>query len=233
MLVHLSHTRGFADHGWLKSAHTFSFADYYDPSRMGFGSLRVINDDFIKPQMGFGTHPHRDMEIITIPLEGVLKHKDSEGHSSLIRKGEVQIMSAGTGIAHSEVNGSDKEAVKLLQIWVLPKKLGVKPRYEQKSFSHADRQNKFQLIVSPEGSEDSVLINQDAFFSLSDLNAGRRISYQKKKSGNGLYLFVIKGEVEVKGKTFEERDAVGIEDFDSLDINSRKDSELLLMEVPL
>lgn len=233
MITHPSDTRGLANHGWLKSRHTFSFADYYNPERMGFGALRVINDDSVDAGMGFGTHPHRDMEIISIPLEGALAHRDSEGNSSVIRKGEVQIMSAGTGIYHSEMNASAAEAVKFLQIWVLPKKLSVKPRYEQKAFTHEARKNKFLTVVSPDGREGSVSINQNAFFTLVDLDAGKMLTYEKKSSGNGLYLFVIKGRGEIEGQKFADRDGVGIPSFENLKVSAETDTELLLMEVPV
>ncbi len=232
MITHLSETRGLADHGWLKSRHTFSFANYYNPERMGFGALRVINDDSVDAGQGFGTHPHRDMEIISIPLEGVLGHKDSEGNNGLIKKGEVQIMSAGTGIAHSEMNASTTDAVKFLQIWVLPKKLGIKPRYEQKSFDEKERKNKLVTVVSPDGRDGSVTINQDAFFSLTDLDAGKVISYGRKLAGNGVYVFVLKGEIEIEGKPFSARDGVGIPDFESIKIEAKTAAEILLMEVP-
>lgn len=233
MITHPSETRGLANHGWLKSRHTFSFAEYYNPERMGFGALRVINDDSVDPGMGFGTHPHRDMEIISIPLEGALQHKDSEGNSSVIKKGEVQIMSAGTGIAHSEYNASRSEAVKFLQIWVLPKKLGIKPRYEQKAFTHEERKNKISTVVSPDGRNGSVTINQNAFFSLTDLEGGKEVTYERQLGSNGVYVFVISGEIEIDGKTFGTRDGVGIQEFDSLKITATKDSEVLLMEVPV
>lgn len=232
MITHQAQTRGYADHGWLKSHHTFSFADYYNPERMGFGALRVINDDSVAGGMGFGTHPHRDMEIISIPLEGALAHKDSTGTASVIRKGEVQIMSAGTGILHSEFNANHDETAKFLQIWVLPKKLNVKPRYEQKAFTHEERKNKLQLVVSPDGREGSVSINQDAFFSLVDLEQDKELSYQKKLSGNGLYVFLISGKIEVNGEVLNARDGLGIEYFDTLNMKALSGSEILLMEVP-
>jgi len=233
MIIHTSESRGQANHGWLKSRHTFSFADYYNPERIQFGALRVINDDFIAAGMGFGTHPHRDMEIITIPLEGALKHQDSMGTSSVITRGEIQIMSAGTGITHSEFNASKEEPVKLLQIWVLPKKLNVEPRYEQKAFLHEDRKNKIMTVVSPDGRDGSVSINQDAFFSLTDLDQGKKIAYQCQHPGNGVYVFVIEGEIKIDGKTFKSRDAVGIEAFTAIEIEADKNSEVLLMEIPL
>lgn len=233
MITHTSESRGLANHGWLKSRHTFSFADYYNPERMNFGALRVINDDSVDAGMGFGTHPHRDMEIISIPLEGTLAHRDSEGNAGLIKKGEVQIMSAGTGIAHSEMNASQSEAVKFLQIWVMPKKLGIKPRYEQKAFKHEDRKNKIATVVSPDGRHGSVSINQDAFFSLSDLEAGKEVFYHKHMEGNGVYAFIISGDVEINGETFKTRDGVGITNFNNLEIKAKSDSEILLMEVPV
>lgn len=233
MITHTSESRGLANHGWLKSRHTFSFADYYNPERMGFGALRVINDDSVDAGMGFGTHPHRDMEIISIPLEGSLKHKDSQGNSTVIKKGEVQIMSAGTGIAHSEMNGSDSEAVKFLQIWVLPKKLGVEPRYEQKFFPHEGRKNKFATVVSPDGRDNSITINQNAFFSLIDLDQGKDAIYEKKSAGNGVYIFILKGNVSVDGREFGARDGIGITEFEKTILKATSDSEILLMEVPV
>ncbi len=233
MHIHPSHSRGKADHGWLKSHHTFSFADYFDPERMGFGTLRVINDDIIAPGMGFGTHPHRDMEIITIPTAGALAHKDSEGNSSVIRKGEVQIMSAGTGIRHSEFNASDSELSELLQIWVHPKVKNVKPRYEQKSFTPESRRNQFSLVVSPDGRESSVVINQDAFFSLADMEEGVELTYQAKLSGNGAYLFVLTGEISLNGMKLHARDGVGIDDLSCLELKALTQAEVLIMEVPL
>lgn len=233
MITHLSNTRGLADHGWLKSRHTFSFAEYYNPERLGFGALRVINDDSVAPGMGFGTHPHRDMEIISIPLEGALQHKDSEGNESVIRKGEVQIMSAGTGILHSEYNASSSETVKFLQIWVMPEKLRVKPRYEQKAFAHSERQNKIATVVSPDGRGGSVVINQNAFFSLTDLDEGKSVTYERQAEGNGLYIFILNGEVEVDGAKFKDRDGVGIKSFKSTSIKALSSAEVLLMEVPV
>lgn len=233
MIIHPSESRGEASHGWLHSRHTFSFADYYNPERMGFGALRVINDDSVDAAMGFGRHPHRDMEIISIPLEGSLSHQDSEGNSSIIRKGEVQIMSAGTGIFHSEMNASTDDAVKFLQIWVLPKKMGIKPRYEQKNFEQENRKNKLATVVSPDGKEGSITINQDAFFSLTDLDAGKDVTYTRKLDGNGVYVFVLSGEIEIDGKAFGRRDGIGIKDFENINLKALQNSEVLLMEVPV
>jgi redox-sensitive bicupin YhaK (pirin superfamily) len=233
MIIHLAKTRGHADHGWLKSYHTFSFADYYNPERMNFGVLRVINDDSVAPAMGFGRHPHRDMEIISIPLEGEVEHQDSEGNHSVIQKGEVQVMSAGTGILHSEFNPSKTIPAKFLQIWVLPKKLGIKPRYGQKSFPLQERREKFQLVVSPDGREGSLAINQDAFFSLRHLHSGSEASYKKYLPQNGAYLFIISGEVEIDGKPFGPRDGVGIKDLERISIKAKSEAEVLVMEVPV
>lgn len=229
-----SFTRGSADHGWLKAKHSFSFASYYNPDRMGFGQLRVINDDIIAPAKGFGTHPHQDMEIITIPLEGSLAHKDSEGNSSTIRHGEVQMMSAGTGILHSEFNASNTDPVNLLQIWVLPEKKGIAPRYDQKVFEPEGRKNQFQRVVAPLGdSSDAVQINQQAYFSLVDMDEAKELSYELKSPKNGLYVFVIDGELEAGGEKLERRDALTVEDASNLNLKANKSSQVLIMEVPM
>lgn len=231
-IVHTSNSRGFADHGWLQSYHSFSFANYYNPEKMGFKALRVINDDYIAPAQGFGTHPHQDMEIITVPLRGSLKHKDTMGNETVIQHGEVQLMSAGTGVFHSEYNNSPTEDVNMLQIWVLPKKKRIEPRYDQKKFEEADRKNKFQIVVSPDGRENSVEINQDAFFFLSDLDAGKSIDYKLNMNGNGIYVFVIDGELELNGTKLGKRDALGLDNFDKVTFNVKKDTKLLVIEVP-
>lgn len=231
MISHPSDSRGLANHGWLKSRHTFSFADYYNPQRMNFGALRVLNDDSVEAGNGFGTHPHRDMEIISIPLQGMLKHQDSEGNKGLIKKGEVQIMSAGTGILHSEENGSGNEQVKFLQIWVMPKKYGITPRYGQKQYDFKD--NTQTLVVSPDGREGSLEINQDAFFTIANMDANRIIDYKTKIDGNGLYIFVLDGSVEVNGARLNTRDGLGIPVLQDAKINVLAKSEVLLMEVPM
>lgn len=231
MITHSADSRGRADHGWLFSRHTFSFADYYDPERMGFGTLRVINDDKIAPEAGFGRHHHRDMEIITIPLEGTLEHRDSEGHQSKINKGEVQVMSAGTGIFHSEYNASTFEPVKLLQIWVLPKLQGVSPRYEQSTYDLVNGQ--LTLIVSPHGKGGKVTINQDAYFSLGLLEAGKDINYRFYAPNQGLYVFVISGEVMANKQVLRSRDAIGITGEQNVQISALSTTEVLLMEVPM
>ena len=239
-VIHRSEDRGSADHGWLKAKHSFSFASFFDPARMGFGLLRVINDDIIAPSKGFDTHPHRDMEIVTIPLSGALAHKDSEGHESVIRHGEVQLMSAGKGIYHSEFNASNSEEVNLLQIWVMPKELRIAPRYDQRFFTEEGRKNRWQTVVAPmererTGMAEAVKINQESFFSLADLEGGRELEYRFHigGAGRGAYLFVIDGEVEVDGERLRRRDAMGIAESQELTIKSSRESQLLLIEVPL
>jgi redox-sensitive bicupin YhaK (pirin superfamily) len=231
MIIHPADTRGGADHGWLRARHSFSFAEYYDPSRMGFGALRVINDDAIAPDRGFGAHPHRDMEIITIPLEGTLRHQDSMGNTSEIQKGEVQLMSAGTGVVHSEFNASADAPVKLLQIWVLPKLLGIKPRYEQRSFPLTP--NELRLLISPDGEAGSVRINQDAWFSQVKLEEGREITYELRGTDSGVYAFVIDGEVELAGELLRRRDGAGLAKVSELSLFARRPAEVLLIEVPM
>tara|TARA_B100001971_G_scaffold215190_1_gene259711 strand:- start:152633 stop:153436 length:804 start_codon:yes stop_codon:yes gene_type:complete len=231
-VLHPSNSRGHANHGWLQSYHSFSFANYYNPEMMGYKALRVINDDYIAPSQGFGTHPHQDMEIITVPLRGSLKHKDTMGNETIIRHGEVQLMSAGTGVYHSEYNHSADEDVNMLQIWVLPKKKRIEPRYGQKKFIAQERKNKLQLVISPDGRDDSIEINQDAFFWLSDLDAGQSLDYQLKLKANGLYAFVIDGEIEIAGHKLNTRDALGIDEFEQVTIRANKDTQLLLIEVP-
>ena len=232
-VIHRADSRGVADHGWLHSRHTFSFANYHDPERMGFGKLRVINDDIVKGGGGFGTHPHDNMEIISVPLSGALRHRDSMGNTHVIRQGDVQIMSAGSGLTHSEYNDSASAPVNFLQIWVMPRKRNIEPRYGQKAFEHADRHNRFQTVVAPEDDSDAVWINQDAWFSLGDFDAGRGGHCQARKPGNGLYLFVIEGQIEIAGQTLGKRDGIGIADAGKPDIRAVADSQLLLMDVPM
>jgi quercetin 2,3-dioxygenase len=231
MIFHPAESRGHADHGWLKSYHTFSFANYYDPDRMNFGALRVINDDLVMGGMGFAKHPHKDMEIISIPLLGDLEHADNVGNHGIIRKGEVQIMSAGTGIMHSEKNGNAKDPVGLLQIWVLPKKLGVTPRYDQRPYELKD--DATTLVVSPDGRDGSVSINQDAFFSLSKISSDRTVNYNVNLAGNGVYVFVIEGQVEVNGKALNPRDGLGLSDLKTVTVTAKQKAEVLIMEVPM
>lgn len=231
-IVHSSASRGTANHGWLKSRHTFSFAGYHNPERVHFGALRVLNDDQVAGGQGFGTHPHDNMEIVSIPLQGDLAHQDSTGRSEVIREGDVQIMSAGTGIRHSEFNHNKDEEVHFLQIWVFPKERNITPRYEQQSYSAEDRMNKFQTVVSPEGG-DAVWINQDAFFSLANLDAGVKLNYEVKKPGNGVYLFVLNGELTAAGENLDTRDAVAITEAESFEIKAKSYAEVLVIEVPM
>jgi quercetin 2,3-dioxygenase len=232
-IVHRSDSRGNADHGWLKSRHTFSFAEYHDSERVRFGLLRVLNDDHVEAGMGFGTHPHDNMEIISIPLKGALAHKDSTGNEHVINTGDVQIMSAGSGLYHSEYNASKKDEVNFLQIWVFPKERDIEPRYEQKTFDTAGRKNKFQTVVSPEKNSGTVWINQDAYFSLANLDKDVNVNYGIKHKGNGVYIFVLEGAIEAAGEKLEKRDAIGIEETDSIDIKAGENSEILVIEVPM
>lgn len=232
-MYHENQSRGLADHGWLKSRHTFSFADYYNPESMNFGLLRVLNDDIVTPSMGFGTHPHENMEIISIPLSGALRHEDSMGNKHIISTGEVQIMSAGSGITHSEYNDSSSEDVNFLQIWVLPKERDITPRYDQKLFDEGNRINRFQLLVAPENSEETVLINQDAWFSLADIEAEKQVVYEKNDKKNGVYFFVIEGNVNIDGNAVKRRDGLGIVDGKTYPIVAQSKAQILAIEVPL
>lgn len=231
--IHKANTRGNANHGWLQSYHTFSFANYYNPERMHFGALRVLNDDTVQAGMGFGTHPHRDMEIISIPLQGDLEHKDSMGNTTVIKHGDIQVMSAGTGVQHSEYNKNRDSLVKFLQIWVFPKKQGVTPRYDQITLNPSDRKNTLQQILSPNPEDAGVWIHQDAWFYLGDLEAGFTTTYNLNKKGNGVYAFVLNGAVKIAGQQLETRDGLGIWDTDSFGLEATSNSEVLLMEVPM
>jgi len=232
-VLHKAETRGNANHGWLQSYHTFSFANYYNPERMHFGVLRVLNDDTVQGGMGFGTHPHDNMEIISIPLEGDLEHKDSMGNVAVIRNGDVQVMSAGTGIQHSEKNKNGHQQVKFLQIWVFPNKRNVEPRYDQITLDPAERKNKLQQILSPNPDDAGVWIHQNAWFHLGEFEAGKTTEYQIKASGNGVYAFVLSGDVTINGQSLNSRDGLGIWDTQKISIESNSHSELLLMEVPM
>jgi redox-sensitive bicupin YhaK (pirin superfamily) len=223
--------RGKADFGWLNSHHSFSFGQWYDPAKIHFGALRVLNDDIVTGGKGFGTHPHDNMEIVSIPLKGALAHKDSTGTDGIIRTGDVQIMSAGTGIRHSEYNASQTDDVNFLQVWIIPKKLNIQPRYEQKTFDAADRKNKWQVVVSPEKDASSVWINQDAVFSLAHIDGN--ITYVNKFKGNGIYLFVLGGEVTVNNEVLKKRDAIEITGVDTVEINAIKEADLLAIEIPV
>lgn len=232
-VIHRANTRGYIDHGWLKTYHTFSFAGYYDKSRVHFGMLRVLNDDIIEAGEGFGTHPHENMEIVTIPISGSLAHRDSMGHEEVITENEVQVMSAGTGLMHSEYNASNEDEVNLLQIWVFPKEHDIEPRYDQKIFDPFLMKNNILTVVSPEKSDDTLWINQDAYFSLSELDAGKNIEYKINKNGNGLYVFVIKGKVNIDNEELNERDGMEIERVETININAKSDSKILFIEIPM
>ncbi len=232
-VLHKAETRGHANHGWLNSYHTFSFANYYNPDRMHFGALRVLNDDTVEAGEGFGTHPHDNMEIISIPLEGDLEHKDSMGNVAVIRNGDIQVMSAGTGIYHSEYNKNRDRRVKFLQIWVFPNKKNVTPRYDQITLNEEDRHNRFQQIVSPNTNDAGVWIHQDAWFHLGKFDKGVSQDYGLRSKGNGLYVFVLTGEIEIEGQTLKTRDGFGLWDLDKVKVTANSESEFLLMEVPM
>lgn len=233
-ILHKSESRGDANHGWLHSRHTFSFVNYYNPERMHFGALRVLNDDFVAEGMGFGIHPHNNMEIVSIPLEGALEHKDSMGNVSVIKNGDVQVMSAGTGITHSEYNKNKDKPVKFLQIWVLPDKKNATPRYDQITLDPSHRRNKFQQIVSPNDNDEGVWVHQDAWFHLGTFDKGFSTIHHIKKSGNGVYVFIIRGDAKIDGALLNERDGLGIWNTGKFTFEANSaDAEVLLMEVPM
>ncbi len=232
-VLHKAGTRGHANHGWLDSHHTFSFAGYYNPERMNFGVLRVLNDDVVSSGMGFPTHPHQNMEIISIPLEGDLQHRDSMGNVAVIKAGDVQVMSAGTGVEHSEFNKNQDSLVRFLQIWVFPRERNITPRYDQITLEKGQATNTFQQILSPDPTDEGVWINQDAWFSLGELAAGHEQSYAIKKAGNGVYVFVLEGSVEINGEQLELRDGLGIWDADGFVVKAAQDARVLLMDVPM
>jgi len=232
-IYHAADSRGDANHGWLKSSHTFSFANYHNPERMGFGVLRVINDDFVIGGQGFGNHSHRNMEIISIPLSGKLAHGDSIGNEGVIETGEIQVMSAGTGITHSEMNGDDAEAVRFLQIWVKPNKMDVAPRYQQVHMGDIMRPNEFSQVLSPNADDAGVWIHQDAWFSMGDFDEGISQTYQLNDPNNGVYVFVLSGEVVIHGQVLSTRDGLCIWDTQSFTMDATVASRVLVMEVPL
>jgi quercetin 2,3-dioxygenase len=229
-IIHKAADRGHVNHGWLNASHSFSFASYYDPNKEQFGALRVLNDDIVKAGYGFGMHPHNNMEIVTIPLKGALKHRDSSGGEGVIRTGDVQIMSAGKGIMHSE-HATAEEDVNLFQIWVFPKVRDIEPRYDQRTFDEGDRQHNWQIVVSPEEAHNALWINQDAYFSLG--NFTDVTTYALHKADNGVYIMVIEGEAEIDGNRLSERDAIGITDASSVQINVLQPTRLLAVEVPM
>ena len=232
-LIHKADTRGHANHGWLNSHHTFSFANYYDRERMNFGVLRVVNDDTVAAGMGFGTHPHDNMEIVSIPLEGDLEHKDSMGNITVIKEGDVQVMSAGTGVTHSEYNKNKDKEVKFLQIWIFPNKKNVTPRYDQISLQDIRKENEFYQILSPNQDDQGVWIHQDAWFHLGNFTKGTTDEYNIKKEGNGLYAFILEGEVEINGEILSKRDGMGIWNTDTFELKATENAHVLLMEVPM
>ena len=232
-IIHKAETRGHANHGWLDTYHTFSFAGYHDPERVHFGVLRVLNDDSVIAGAGFGTHPHENMEIISIPLEGDLEHQDSMGNVTVIKEGDVQVMSAGTGVMHSEKNKNRDKAVKFLQIWIFPREKGVEPRYDQISIRDVEERNKFYQILSPNADDQGVWIHQDAWFSLGKFDKGSADSYKLNKAGNGIYLFVLEGKVNVNGEELNRRDGIGITGVEELIVEAGEEAEVLLMELPM
>lgn len=232
-VLHTADSRGHADHGWLNARHSFSFASYYDPSRMGFGMLRVLNDDTVAAGMGFGTHPHNDMEIVTIPLEGDLQHKDSLGNGTIIAQGEIQVMSAGTGIQHSEFNPNSDREVKLLQIWVKPEKKGVQPRYDQIPINSEGKLNTLNQIVSPNEDDEGVWVHQQAWFHLGDFDEDTELQFPVQGSNHGVYVFVIEGSAEVSGEKLGKRDAMGIWETASVDFKVASGSRVLAITVPM
>ncbi len=225
--------RGKANYGWLQANYSFSFANWYDPNKIHFGALRVLNDDIVAPGMGFGQHPHNDMEIVTIPLEGKLKHRDSTGSEGAIGVGDIQVMSAGTGVEHSEMNGSATESVKVLQTWIFPRERGVTPRYDEKHFPVLEETDRFHLVVSPDGRDGSLWIHQDAFYHLGKFTDDTSVEWKPQMEGNGLYIFVIEGVIEVDGNIVRMRDALSVEKFNSLSVNIQRGSYVLLIEVPM
>jgi len=232
-VLHRSETRGDANHGWLHSRHTFSFADYYDPERVHFGMLRVLNDDIVEAGRGFGTHPHDNMEIISIPLEGDLEHKDSMGNVSIIKLGDIQVMSAGTGIAHSEYNKNQDKPVKFLQIWIFPNKRNVKPRYDQITLKIEDRHNRLQQILSPNPGDEGVWIFQNTWFHIGKFDKGFTTDYYIKAKGNGIYAFVLSGDMTINNQELKYRDGLGIWEIDKITVRADSDTEFLIMEVPM
>ncbi|OAV44120.1 pirin family protein [Lewinella sp. 4G2] len=232
-VFHPANSRGAAEHGWLTSHHTFSFANYYNPERMGFGTLRVLNDDHVAAGRGFGKHPHDNMEIISIPLSGDLRHEDSMGNETIIKEGDIQAMSAGTGVAHSEMNANADKAVDFLQIWVYPKTRNIEPKYSQITLDSKDLDGQLKEIVAPVGTDAGVTVNQDAWFHLGNLKDGQTITYDVKKDGNGVYAFLLEGKATIAGKELNRRDGLGVWETDEFSIKAASDAKLLLMEIPM
>lgn len=231
-VFHPADQRGHANHGWLDAHHSFSFASWYDPSKIHFGALRVLNDDIIAGSMGFGTHPHDNMEIITIPLVGALKHRDSMGNEATITAGEIQVMSAGTGIQHSEFNATN-ETLNLFQIWVFPNKKNVTPRYDQQLLDTAKMKNNFAQILSPDPADDGVWIHQDAWFHLGEFDKGQSANYTVKSANNGVYVLVVEGQITINGQELNKRDALGVWNTEAFAISFNENSKVLLLDVPM
>lgn len=232
-ILHKADSRGHANHGWLKTYHTFSFASYYNPERIHFGALRVLNDDTIAAGEGFGTHPHDNMEIITIPLFGGLEHKDSMGNAGIIKSGDLQVMSAGTGIQHSEFNANVDKDVKLLQIWVFPNEKNVKPRYDQIPINDLEKENDLFQILSPDKNDEGVWIHQDAWFHMGNLKSGWKGEYKFKGKNHGVYIFVIEGTIKVEDIQLNKRDGLGVSEIKNINISANNNSKILIMEVPM
>lgn len=226
-------SRGYADHGWLRSHHTFSFANYRDNNRIHFGVLRVLNDDYIAAGMGFGTHPHDNMEIITIPLSGALAHKDSMGNGTIIKQGDIQVMSAGTGIEHSEFNANQDIPTEIFQIWIFPNQVNVEPRYQQITLNRAERHNQWDQVLSPNADDKGVWIHQNTWFHMSDLDAGATLNYTLKAPNNGVFVFIIEGNVNLGAHTLERRDALGLWDVKEFTLQANENTEILIMEIPM
>jgi redox-sensitive bicupin YhaK (pirin superfamily) len=234
-IIDKSTSRGYADHGWLKSYHTFSFAGYQNPERMNFGALRVLNDDLVQPKMGFGTHPHQNMEIISIPLKGALSHQDSMGNKRAINVDEVQVMSAGTGLTHSEFNDSKTEETNFLQLWIIPEEMGVTPNYEQRFFDVSGRKNNLQTVVAPKDKleGDALPISQQAYIYRTDLEIDKSVSLNVKNKNNGFYVFVEDGKIDFNGTELETRDAIGIYEVESISLTAKANTKLIIIEVPM
>ncbi|MFK7756485.1 MAG: pirin family protein [Flavobacteriales bacterium] len=232
-ILHKAETRGRANHGWLQSFHTFSFAGYHNPHRMNFGVLRVLNDDTVAGGQGFGTHPHANMEIISIPLTGDLEHKDSMGNTTVIKSGDVQVMSAGTGVQHSEYNKNETQEVKFLQIWVIPNSQNTPPRYDQISMEDVRTENSFYQILSPHAEDQGVWIHQNAWFHLGDFSKETALDYTLKDSNNGVYAFILEGSGNVGNEQVSRRDGTGIWEVEKISLDMSKGSRVLLMEIPL
>jgi redox-sensitive bicupin YhaK (pirin superfamily) len=234
-IIHKADSRGFANHGWLKSFHTFSFASYQNAKRMNFGALRVLNDDVVQPKMGFGTHPHKNMEIISIPLSGTLSHKDSMGNKRAIEVGEVQVMSSGTGLTHSEFNDSSTSEVNFLQLWIIPEAMNVTPNYEQRKFETVNQINKLQTVVAPKNNleANALPISQQAFIYRSDLSSGNSLTLTVKNGNNGFYVFIVEGEIEIVNNILKSRDAIGVWETESLEVKAQKNTSIIVVEVPM